>query len=911
MWVERLFNSTRVQSDWLSGLEESMTNIPNRVADFLTTYTKSVILVVLVLTVAIGVGMADVEQQSDTGQFETDSPAANAQEFIEQNFTIEEGDNEAVLQVIQRGDNVLTKEAILESLALQQAMLENEQIRGTLVDERPIFGYANVIAVAALSSQQGETDDGPPTLADQRAAIEALGEDELEAVVQSVLGEDGNPQALGFMPASYEPGSTSAEAGSTIVRQALGEDVQDPNAFPEDLTDAQLEVRALTQDRDAQYSLFGFGLLSEEIDQSLGDSGAIVGPLALLFVIVALTVAYRDLLDIVLGVVGILAVLVWTFGFMGWAGVAFNQLLLSVPVLLIGLSIDYAIHVFMRYREQRANGDGEDAVGLRRSMSFALAGVGVALVWVTATAALGFLANLTSPIGPLRDFGIVSAFGVLAALIIFGSLIPALKIELDGFLESRGFDRQKRAFGTGGSAFSRVLAGGVSAARRFPVAVVVFAVLLSVGGAYGATQVDTSFDETDFIADSPPEWTQNLPGFMAPGTYQINEDLEFIGDNYQQEDNEAEVLIRGQVTDGQALRWIDSAGSEAAGLETVFVGPNGPDIRSPLTVMERTASQGAEVAAATEAAQRTERQQALVEFTEAYDDAVTESGVPEGNVEQLFDLLLRANPQAAEFVYRTDDGSYEALRLQFGVTGNARIGEIADDNRAVAGVIESESGGALTAVPAGDQAVFDNVQEDLLDTVIQGLVITLVSVFLFLSVAYRLTGNPASLGFVTLVPVALAVTWILGSMWLLGIPFNTLTGTITSLTVGLGIAYSIHISSRYELELRRQGDVWEAMYTTVTGTGGALLGSAATTVGGFGTLAFAILPLLRQFGVITGLTIIYAFLASVFILPSLLVLWTRYFGPSGYFPGDEEESTPTGGEPGDEQPAADGGHEAS
>ncbi len=69
------------------------------------------------------------------------------------------------------------------------------------------------------------------------------------------------------------------------------------------------------------------------------------------------------------------------------------------------------------------------------------------------------------------------------------------------------------------------------------------------------------------------------------------------------------------------------------------------------------------------------------------------------------------------------------------------------------------------------------------------------------------------------------------------------------------------------------------MHTTLTGTGGALVGSAATTVGAFGTLAQAIFPLLQQFGIITGLTIIYAFLASVLVLPSLLVLWTRYFGP--------------------------------
>jgi predicted RND superfamily exporter protein len=885
-----------------------MSNIPTRLADALTTYSKTVILVVFVLTVAIGAGMGQVEQQSDTEQFESDSPAADAQAYIEENFTSDDGNDEALVQVIQRGDNVLTKESILESLSFQQEIQERETIRRTFTAERPVFGYANVVATAALRADQSDGDggDGPPTLAEQRAAIEALEEEELEAIVTDVFGPDGNPRYLSFMPASYEPGSTTSQAGSTLVRQAINVEVQNPNSFPEPLTEAQLEIREIAQDRSTQYSIFGFGILNEEISQSLGDSGALVGPLALLFVVVALTVAYRDLLDIILGVVGIIGVLVWTFGFMGWANISFNQLLLSVPVLLIGLSIDYAIHVFMRYREQRAA--GEDDIGIRRSMSLALAGVGAALVWVTVTAAIGFLANLTSPIGPLQDFGIVSSVGVVAALVIFGALMPAVKIELDGFLEARGIDRQKRAFGTGGSAFGRVLSGGVAAARRFPVAVVVFALLLSLAGAYGATQVDTSFDETDFLADSPPEWTQNLPGPMAPGTYQINEDLEFIGENYQQEDNEAEVLIRGDVTNEQTLRWLAQASEQAGGLDTVFVGPNGADITSPLSLMQRTAARGTE-AAAIPAAERTDQQTALAEFAQAYDQAAGEDGVPEGNVERLYDLLLTANPQASQFVYNAD-GEYQAIRLQFGVTGNARIGEIADDNKDVATTVESASGGTLTATPAGDQVVFDKVQQDLLDTVIQGLLITLVAVFIFLSLAYRLTGNPASLGFVTLVPVALAVTWILGSMWLLEIPFNTLTGTITSLTVGLGIAYSIHISSRYELELRRRGDVWDAMETTVTGTGGALLGSAATTVGGFGTLAVAILPILQQFGIITGLTIIYAFLASVFVLPSMLVLWTRYFGPSGYFPGDDNPPGESHAES-DEQPAVDAEGDAS
>ena len=877
-----------------------MSGLPDRISDLLTTYSKTVIVVMLVLTAVMGVGAGMVSQDSDTGQFETGSEAADAQEYIQQNFATGDAENLTRVQLVQRGGNTLSKESLIESLEFQKQLREQESIRSTLAGERPTVSVANVIAQTRLqqqararSQQSGGTQqsaDGnatqggattqqraAPTLDEQIAAIEGMSQAELAAVIGSVLDE--GQQALRFMPTGYEPGSPTAEAHLMVVTQRTGGGtIQSPDGLGERITNTQLEIRDLASQQDSEYTVFGVGIITDEINRSLGDSMAIVGPLALFFVVVALTVAYRDVLDILLGVFGIIAVLVWTFGFMGWADISFNQLLISVPVLLIGLSIDYAIHVFMRHREQRAESDGTE--DLRRSMSVALAGVGTALVWVTATGAIGFLANLTSPIGPLRDFGITSAFGVFAALVIFGALVPALKVEIDGVLEARGFDRQKRAFGTGGSRFSSLLSVGARAARRFPLAIVAVTLLLTLGGAYGATQVDTSFEQTDFLADEPPGWTQNLPGPLQPGEYQIKQDIEYISANFQQEGNEGEILLRGDVTNEQTLQWIAAGTESISEKESVFRGADGqPDIRTPLTVMQRTAAENPES-----------------EFAAQFDAAAGADGVPDTNVEQLFDSLLATNPEASGLFYRTEDGEYEALRMVVGVRGDASSAEISDDMTDGADEIEAISGGAVNAVATGDQVVFAQVEEDLFATVLQGLMITLVSVFIFLAVAYRLTGSPASLGVVTLLPVLFAVSWILGSMWLLGISFNTLTGTITSLTIGLGIAYSIHISSRYELELRRQGDVWDAMETTVTGTGGALLGSAATTVGGFGTLAFAIFPVLQQFGIITGLTIIYAFLASVLILPSLLVLWTRYLGPSGYFPGEPDEETPEGSE---------------
>ena len=56
----------------------------------------------------------------------------------------------------------------------------------------------------------------------------------------------------------------------------------------------------------------------------------------------------------------------------------------------------------------------------------------------------------------------------------------------------------------------------------------------------------------------------------------------------------------------------------------------------------------------------------------------------------------------------------------------------------------------------------------------------------------------------------------------------------------------------------------------------ALFGAAATTIGGFGILTLSILPPMAQFGIVTALSILYSFLASVFVLPSFLALWARW-----------------------------------
>jgi predicted RND superfamily exporter protein len=708
-----------------------------------------------------------------------------------------------------------------------------------------------------LEADADELEELDPTLDEQIEQLESMEESEIEELLETILDrDDGQSEAFVFLPTDYEPGSTEADARLLFVTQRTDGQAVIAGEASDEIVDSQLAMDAMVEERFDEGFVFGDGIATDEIDRSLVDSLWLVLPFSLLFVCLVLTVAYRDPLDIVLGLAGIVVVLLWTLGFMGWAGIPFTQIMVAVPALLVGLSIDYAIHVFMRHRERRGETEGDSSAVAMRTV---LAGLGIALVWVTATAAFGFLSNLVSPVAPIREFGLVSAVGIVSALLVFGALIPAAKVELDALLEARGYDRRRRAFGTDGT-FAGLLSVGERVAYRAPLAVLFAVLLVTAAGAYGATDVDTTFEQEDFIADDPSAWTASLPGPLATGEYGANENIDTLNEHAARQDTRTQVVITGDVTGDRTLERVDDARDVAADRGTSLALANGDaGVSDPLSVMR-------DVAAENES------------FDEAFSEAdTTGDGVPDEDVAAVYDALFEADEaRANEVIYRTDDGEYEALRTVVTVQGDAPSAAATDDAREVASVLD---GDGLEATATGQPVVFSVVEEELFETVIQSLALTLGAVAVLLALVYRRTVGSASLGVVTLAPIVCSVAWILGTMALLGVPFNAVTGTITSLTVGLGVAYNIHMTERYLLERRHGHDPREALGRSVRGTGGALLGSAATTVGGFGVLAFAILPPLQQFGLVTGLTIVYAFVGSVFVLPSLLVLWTRYARP--------------------------------
>ena len=841
----------------------------------IATRSKTVILLVLALTALVVAGAAVGEtEEGDVGRFDVDSPETDAASYIQNNYR-QQDSVVSQLVVRERGGNVLTRESMLAGLALQREIRESQALAATL-DEQGIVGLENVVATAAVAeTSEGPPPTGQPPLDDQIDALDSLSEQEFEAVLARLLDPDtavlGEQDPYQFLPEGYTPGETTAESRLTLLFQT---DDSGEGEDPQAAYDAQVEMAGLVEDRFDDAFLFGQGVRDDASSRATGDSFAIITPVALVLLLLVLGFAYRDLLDILLAFVGIGAVMGWLSGVMGWLEIPMNVILIAVPFLLIGLSIDYALHVVMRYREARSgrlDRPGESAPeprerrGIRPAMAAGLGSVILAIGAATFSTGVGFFSNVVSPLPAIRDFAILSAGGILGTFVIFGALVPAVKVEVDSLLEGRfGRDRAKPAFGVGRGVANRLLSGVASMASNSPVVVIVIAVLLATGGAYGATTIDTEFNQADFLPEDPPGWTSALPGPLEPDTYTIADDFAYLSENFglQGTDDSSQILIRGTVTDGGVLEAIDTATRNADTGNAIAARPDGrAAVEGPHTVVRELAAENATVAAA---------------IQERDTDG---DGLPDSDVAAVYDLLFEVDDAAASEFLTRSDGEITSARLIVSVRSGESAQAIARDTRGLASAIAA--GAPVRAVATGSPVTEAVLQDALLENLIQAFVVTLVVILAFLTLLFWNQYGQPSLGPVVLAPVVIALAWLLGAMAVLGLPFNSETAVITSLAIGLGVDYSIHAGERFIAERERQESLSAALEASITGTGGALLASAATTAAGFGVLALALSPPLQRFGLVTGSAIVLAFFASVTLLPCLLVVRERLAQSTG------------------------------
>ena len=245
------------------------------------------------------------------------------------------------------------------------------------------------------------------------------------------------------------------------------------------------------------------------------------------------------------------------------------------------------------------------------------------------------------------------------------------------------------------------------------------------------------------------------------------------------------------------------------------------------------------------------------------------NGVPDRDIEDVYDALEESPGAADADRYLADNR--ESARVDVAVDPDAETATVVEDAESVA------DRSPLSVIATGDRVVQQQVIDATLDSAIRSLVVAFGLTAVVLVGSYRLLEGRTVYGLLNLVPVLVTVGLLLASMRLLGIPLTPINAPILSISIGLGVDYTVHFVHRFVDEFETAA-VFEALAATIAGTGGALVGSMVTTVSGIGVLAIALIPLIQEFGILIALGIGYAFLASILVTPSVIVVWERVAG---------------------------------
>ena len=513
-----------------------------------------------------------------------------------------------------------------------------------------------------------------------------------------------------------------------------------------------------------------------------------------------------------------------------------SELLQALPILLVGLGVDYSVHLTARYRDELGTGSNVPEAAGRATST-----VGVALVLATLTTSIGFLTNVVNPVPALRDFGIMAAVGITSAFVIMLTIVPAARLLLDRRAERRGtlptarLAGQRRRWLMRGSAATAVLA------ERHPVWVLSVTALLAGAGVFGLANLDTEFSSAAFVPDDA----------------QILQTYDTLDRQYESGFGEiTDVLIEGAVLTPQAHNAL--VGSVANLNDNPYVVQQGgrPAALSPVSVLGGLMDQAGFAGASSSMGLQP--------------DLSVAAGA---DVEAIYASALDLAPEEMGQVFSPDNPP--AIRVA--ISTNAAEEFVRELTEAL--TVDFAAVAALDGVSAlatNEHIVVTVVIDALNSSQTSSLAITLVAAMALLTVGFWFEYRRPMLGVITIAPVIVVVLWTYGMMAASGIPFGPVTATVAALAIGIGVPYTIHITHRYLEDRQRFDDPAAALRSTTGHTGGALVGSALTTIAGFAVLISSSLTPFQQFGIVTAYAIGFALLGSVIVLPSLLTLWDRW-----------------------------------
>ena len=586
--------------------------------------------------------------------------------------------------------------------------------------------------------------------------------------------------------------------------------------------------------------LGGLSMITDDLVTFVRNDLIVFGGGVLVFLIIVLTVIFREFRWIVLPLLSCFyagLIMVGVLGLIGWKVTVISSNFLA---LMLIITISMNIHLIVRYRQLKRDHPGDDQLALVRTTTHKMV---KPCLYTALTTIIGFSSLVVSEIKPVIDFGWMMSAGLAVTFVTSFLLFPTL-------LLVTGKTGSKPTFDSDRFLLPAYLARLTETQGN---KILVLAVTLTVVSVAGITQLRVENSFINYFSDDTEIYQGlKLIDEEVGGTTPLEILIKFADDSdffLKPEDLEG-------LTDAEIQREREYAEIHANSPEYWFTADKVERIKKVHDYLDGLPEIGKVLSLASSV------RVAEILAEEELDNlqlAILYTKIPPEVRKRIIDPYVSIDANEARLFARVLDSNPDLRRKEL-------LETVRRDLREKLGFEEQD------VIVSGLLVLYNNMLQSLFSSQIKTIGIVMLGIAIMFLVLFR----SITLSIIGVLPNLLGAAVVLAVMGWAKIPMDMMTITIAAITIGIAVDNGIHYIYRFREEYSLNNDYVKTLHVCHSNIGKAVFYTTMTIIFGFSILVFSNFIPTIYFGVLTASAMFIALLAALTVLPKLILLWKPF-----------------------------------
>ncbi len=562
----------------------------------------------------------------------------------------------------------------------------------------------------------------------------------------------------------------------------------------------------------------GQAFLREDANKKISRDLIVLLPVGLILMFIMLWLSFRELKAVFLPFAVVVFSIVVSIGLIPLLGWELSIIGVLIPIMMIAIANNYGVYFIARYQDINAN---EPHLTMHKIVQYSVEYLTKPIVFCGLTTIVGVLGLVTHLMLPAQQMGVVTSIGIAFALLASLLFVPAAMSLMKKGKPHKDLTGESNRF------FSRLLTGTGHLITNNPKRVLVFFGVFFTICTLGL-----------FFFKVAPDNNKVLPE-----KHQFNKAIRVIDRDFGGS-KMLNVMVEGDAKDPKLLNKLVECEDKLMAL------PQVGSVTSLATV--------------------------VLEISKAMNDADSEAygKIPDSRdaVAQYIELYsMSSDPEDVE---RFVDFDYmnTLMTIQFKADEIASIDEVLNELQIIM------DDGDPYPYSVGGYAL---IEKEMSESVMKGQNYSLIFAFFAIIILLAIIFRSITAGLIGSIPLAFAVFCTFGLMGWLGFELNIVTALLSSISIGLGVDFTIHVFWRIKWELALGKDYPEAIKNTLITIGRGISINAFSVMVGFAVLFISAFPLIRSFAFLIIISLFLCLICALVFIPALsLVLKPKFLEKS-------------------------------